>query len=105
MHQYFDNNSYLINLPNAALKLIRGSPCDWREFFVISEFLAHLMSSAHLVENVEASLRGKLESDAWLLEEIGVNISRGQLSIGTEMDSDKFSETRWVIISDGFCVT
>merc|ERR1719193_200291 len=58
-----------------------------------------------LVEDVVIPLDLKLEGDARLFQEVGLDIGGGDLGGGAEMDTDELTEAGGVVVSDGFGVT
>merc|ERR1719443_1191546 len=58
-----------------------------------------------LVEDMVGSLNLLLFSNTRLLKQIGDNVATSQLSRGSEMDTDEFTETRRVVISGGLGIT
>jgi len=54
---------------------------------------------------VEASLGLELEDDSRLLEQVGIDVTRGEFASETEVDSDELTESRRVIVTSGFGVT
>merc|ERR1719270_2056557 len=58
-----------------------------------------------LVKDVVGSLNLLLLSNTRLLKQIGDNVATSQLSRGSEMDTDEFTETRRVVISGGLGIT
>ena len=54
---------------------------------------------------MEVSLLGVLVGETGLLEEIVLNISRGKFGVLTKVNTDEFTETGGVIVTDGFSVT
>merc|ERR1719210_1318021 len=47
----------------------------------------------------------QLEDDTGLLKQVGLDITRGQLTVGTEVDPNKLTESRGVIVPGGLSVT
>ena len=64
-----------------------------------------LVAGTDLVEDVETTLGLELEGDTGLLEQIGVDITRGEFTSGLEVNTDEFTEARGVIVTDGLGVT
>merc|ERR1719394_1775478 len=58
-----------------------------------------------LVEDVVGSLNFLLLSNTRLLKQIGDNVATSQLTRGSEMDTDKLTETRRVVVSGGLGIT
>merc|ERR1719270_3207838 len=58
-----------------------------------------------LVKNMVGSLNLLLLSNTRLLKQIGDNVATGQLTRGSEMDTDEFTKTRRVVISGGLGIT
>ena len=72
--------------------------------------LAHLVDvlsalAANLVEDVETSFSLELENNSRLLEQVGVDITRGELASQTEVDSDELTESRRVVVTSCLGVT
>ena len=63
------------------------------------------MAGTDLVEDVEATLGLELEGDTRLLEQVGVDITRRKFTSGLEVNTDEFTETGGVIVTDGLGVT
>ena len=51
------------------------------------------------------SLGSLLENDTRLFQKIGIDITRGQLSSVSEVDSNEFTETGGVVVTDSFSIT
>merc|ERR1719245_2698315 len=58
-----------------------------------------------LVEDVVGSLNLLLLSNTRLLKQIGDNVATSQLTRGSEMDTDEFTETGRVVVSGGLGIT
>ena len=63
------------------------------------------MSGTHLVENVETTLRLELEGDSRFLQKVRVNVTRGKHAMQVEVNSNEFTETGGVIVTNCFCIT
>lgn len=51
------------------------------------------MTGTHLVEDMEATLGFKLESDTGFFKQVGIDITRSEFSSDLEVDSNKFTES------------
>ncbi|GMT09440.1 hypothetical protein PFISCL1PPCAC_737, partial [Pristionchus fissidentatus] len=74
-----------------------------RQFQISSE--GGVAAGHDLVEDVVASLSGRLTDDTRLLEKVLLNVSSGQLSSGREVSSDELSESGRVVVTDSLRVT
>merc|ERR1719347_356532 len=58
-----------------------------------------------LVEDMVISLDLQLEGDTGLLQKVGLDIGGGDFGSGAEMDTDEFTESGGVVVTDGLGVT
>merc|ERR1719462_401040 len=58
-----------------------------------------------LVEDVVISLDLQLEGDTGLLQKVGLDVGRGDLHVGAELDTDELTESGGVVVTDGLGVT
>jgi hypothetical protein len=58
-----------------------------------------------LVENVVVSLGWLLKSNSWLLKQVRFNVSTSDFAARVEVNTDEFTETRWVIVTCSFSIT
>merc|ERR1719150_3644979 len=59
----------------------------------------------HVVESVVASLKRLLVCETRLLEQVDNHVSSRQFTRGVEMDTDEFTKTGRVVISDSLGIT
>ena len=64
-----------------------------------------LVTGTNLVKDVKAALGLQLEGNSRLFKQISVNITRGENTARVEVNSDKFTESRRVVITDCFGIT
>jgi hypothetical protein len=64
-----------------------------------------LLAGKNLVENMVISFTFELVGDSRFLQKVGLNITRRKFTGWSEVDSDKFTESRRVIVPGGFGVT
>jgi len=64
-----------------------------------------LVTSEHLVENMEATFGLELEGNSRLFQKVSVDITGGELASDLEVNTDEFTESRRVIVTDGLGVT
>ena len=84
----------------------------WAEFIIVWISWDHthfvkfgFVTRAQLVKDMETSFSFQLESDTWLFEKVSVNVTRSKDTTSVEMNSDEFTETGWVIVSECLGVT
>merc|ERR1712212_1366832 len=58
-----------------------------------------------LVEDMVISLDLQLEGDTGLLQKVGLDIGGGDFGGGAEVDTDEFTESGGVVVTDGLGVT
>merc|ERR1712055_559186 len=58
-----------------------------------------------LVENMVIPLDLQLEGDTGLLQKVGLDIGGGDFEGGTEVNTDEFTESGGVVVTDGLGVT
>eukprot|EP00042_Codosiga_hollandica_P058624 m.886787 g.886787 ORF g.886787 m.886787 type:complete len:1258 (+) comp59913_c0_seq1:2120-5893(+) len=58
-------------------------------------------TSQKLVEDVEAALAGLLAHNARLLQQVGLNVSAGNLALVAELHANELAKARRVVVADG----
>ena len=75
---------------------------------VVKEKLVSVVESCslqHLVENVECAFFGRLTNNTRFFEEVRLNIGARDETRRVEVDANKFSKTRRVIVTNGLGIT